>query len=300
MADVTIYLRVTDAQLLNSEGGEVFHIEDLPGCHYTQKPTVRIYFLEADGVTPWSSLQATDGFVVAVKQVGQSYAVTPMARTTTGFTINAPGGWIEFTLNANTATWAAAVGTENDLDYDTQMEVKRTQGGVQKNIFRFYFVTKGLLDDEVTPTDEEPETIYATKAELAAYLLSAALYLPMHAITTTGLTAGKIYRGDGAMYAGDWTLADPDDDICETCELFLAISTTVLVSEVVFECVFGTAITGGILVGKPGYLSDSGTMTAVVPASPTYDGRIGRLVAWQRDDDHVYFNGHIPGKKFGA
>jgi len=166
MADITIYLRVSDAQIVNETGGELHLEEDLPGCAYSQKPTVRVYFRDADGETPWDSIGAGDGFSVAVKKLGLVSSDDPMARTTTGFVIEGTDKYIEFTLDAATAKWDEEVGTDVDLGTLTNMEIKRTPAGDTevRNIWRFPFVTRSLLDSETEPVETDPPTTFATIA----------------------------------------------------------------------------------------------------------------------------------------
>lgn len=354
MADITIYLRVSDMQLINSDGGEVYLEEDLPGCAYTQKPVVRLYFREEDGVTPWASLGAGDGFSVAVKELGQVATAAPMARTTTSFTIDPTEGYIEFVLNALTAQWDSAVGVAEDLGDTTRMEVKRIPVGESDvfNIFRFPFITRSLLDSEAEPVDEDPPSVWATIAYVDASLgeklgadnyagdwsagtytrgewvthngsswfciaavstteepsisatdwaptaLAGAAGLDTLYLPTATVTAFKVYYNA----AGTWTLADPDVAVCETCELFLALGTTVADDGMTSDLeVTNPAWTWGAAnVGKPLYLDDAGAMTLTVPSSPDDDGRVGRIVGWVRSDTSIRFDGHVPGATFEA
>lgn len=126
-------------------------------------------------------------------------------------------------------------------------------------------------------------------------IITGATYNPFDAIVTTGLTAGLVYRRQEAPYTPEWVVADPDDAICETCELWLAISTTVLIA----EGTYAAAISGAVQ-GDPGYLADAGGITHTVPNSPTDDGRVGRIVAWQRAGTSLRFDGHIPGGIFAV
>ena len=120
-------------------------------------------------------------------------------------------------------------------------------------------------------------------------------YAERDSVSASGLTAGKVYRWDATLSSPGWVLADPDDAICETCELWLAISTTVLICQGLYTAAISGAVQGDAL-----YLDDSGVITHTVPASPGDDGRVGRIIAWQRSATRIRFDGHVPGATFEA
>jgi hypothetical protein len=112
--------------------------------------------------------------------------------------------------------------------------------------------------------------------------------LSLDNLTSTGLTAGKVYHWDAGTSA--YVLADPDDAICETCELLLAVSTTRLIAGGLADVTVGSGVVGSAI-----YLDDAGAVTATVPSSPDDDGRVGRMVGWVRSGTTIRFDGHIPG-----
>ena len=171
-----------------------------------------------------------------------------------------------------------------------------------RNIRRVNGETPPGVESPTYPTTVEvaasiAAAVSAHNADLAAHAaLMAALAVssPLDRIAATGLTAGKVYRWNESS-SSLWVLADPDDAICETCELFYALSTTLLAA----ECI-AVATIAGATQGKPGYLSDAGAIVATVPSSPTDNSRVGRIVAWVRPSGYIRFDGHASGDGFGS
>jgi len=176
MPDLTIYLRESDAQLLSSAGAEITNDELFPFVHYTQRPTVRIYFRQNDGTTAFTGLNAGDGLNVAV---AQDYDQTgaPMCRTNSGFTIEVTLGYIEFELNTETTQFQTAMGTSADLGVDTRMEIQRVPSGDTeiRNVYQFPFVCKNIADDLSADPDPLPDN-YPSWVEIQAAAVMQTLF----------------------------------------------------------------------------------------------------------------------------
>lgn len=106
------------------------------------------------------------------------------------------------------------------------------------------------------------------------------------------VVAGKIYR----QGAGAWVLADPDDEVCETCELFLALGTNAAADGMAAERLVASGMWSAN--GGPIWLANDGGMTETKPTATTHAGRVARLVGWVRDSESYRFDGHIPGDTF--
>lgn len=187
--DISIYLRESDCTLLNALGGEIRLEEDLPGCFYTQTPTVKVFFRLDNGTGIYTGLQTGSGVRVAIDS-DFNHATTPMARTTTGFTIDVDAGSIEFVLNANTTQWGTALGASASLGTNAKMEIQITPPGETNptKVYQFTFVAKNVMDIEGTPAPSGVLDDYVSEDEL-----EAALWTKLGTDTYAGEWAAGIY-----------------------------------------------------------------------------------------------------------
>lgn len=141
-----------------------------------------------------------------------------------------------------------------------------------------------LLVAQVTATGKQTTLLQRVTVERSYTAAGASASTFADQATGVSLTAGKIYFWDVSLTPGAWALADPDTAGCDEFELWLAISTTQLVS----EGLYAAAISGAD-VGDPLYLDDAGVISHTAPDSGTT-----RVIGWQRTATHIRFSGHVP------
>ena len=175
MADIVIYLRESDRLLLDANGGELVSEDLYPSAYYTQKPLVRVYFRQSDGLSAYDGLNSGDGVNVAVDK-DFTTSTPPMARTNSSITVNGTSGYIEFTLNTNTTQWLAAV-TGSEKNTDTKMEIQVITAGQTdiKKIYQFPFTARMVIDDLLSDPSALPSG-YPSYAQFAASFVEKAMF----------------------------------------------------------------------------------------------------------------------------
>lgn len=177
MADKIVYLRAYDAFLVNDTGGEVQQEEDLPCVHLTQKPTVRIYLRDEDGVSEWSNPGLTSGSSITISLLkNYGTAAVALCVTNTDITIDETDQYIEFVLNANTENLQTALGTAQQ-DTTTYLEIQIIPNGDTeiRHVWQFSWIAKNIGNNVLEDPDELPDG-YPSLVEIQAQFVAKSLF----------------------------------------------------------------------------------------------------------------------------
>jgi hypothetical protein len=197
--------------------------------------------------------------------------------------------------------YLTAAQTEALLDADTPVAEKSlplagadrlTLWDSAAGLVRKYVSIQGLFADLETAFDMEHlwERVDHNEADLRTLMYVDGL------VEATGVTPGTVYRqsDDGTT----WIVADPDDLVCATRRLWIALETGTGTIEMHSQAMANGSYFGYGLVGAVGdlvYLDDGGQPTMTVPSTTPVADRVGRAIGYLCPNGDLRFDGHRSG-----